>query len=601
MISLHPFKLLPLLLLGSLALTPAFAEGTSSEAAAKAAEAELKQARAALEAAQKAAKKAENTRKKTEQQIARNLKSATENENRAKNARLNITKREQAAADMEKKLQDDHAFLADLRDVAAKAPERTPDAQKENAILQEELRKKVELLKELAKLEELKRDPMFQKDFTPQDITLADFASLDLVDAYAQARELEKRITESYKDIKALELAMQAKMDFKAAEHLTDVAQAVRRDSNVEVLRNTPKTQKEFDAQKQEQVETVHETERMVDATLAMMEAATEIVRTGEQLAHQHLDMPHILQKFDLDFEKTKPEPPPPQAQPDPMAFQDNQAKPEEVSENVQDMVDKAYFAEQLRNAAAETSEKAKDLSDLMKAVDQAVQDKTKKEEMKEKVQQILAENKNRTPKPGDVPSLSNVEPNLIPGNIIDLSGSSGIPCRWVYLSSWYVIGPFDNPNRINLTRKFAPESAVDLNAAYLGRNGERVRWQFVQTNNNPDYKEWDGVKGRLQAMLQPPGDPPYTIWYGYTEVFFDRECDLWLATGSDDRSDIWINDMHVWNSSNQLKEWSINEGFRKVHFRKGRNRVLVRLENGWHTMGYSVALYLGDSDNPAL
>ncbi len=46
---------------------------------------------------------------------------------------------------------------------------------------------------------------------------------------------------------------------------------------------------------------------------------------------------------------------------------------------------------------------------------------------------------------------------------------------------------------------------------------------------------------------------------------------------------------------------WSIDEGFRKVHFRAGRNRVLVRLENGWHGLGYSVCLYLGGDDNPAL
>ena len=357
----------------------------------------------------------------------------------------------------------------------------------------------------------------------------------------------------------------------------------------------------------------------MVDSTLAMLNAAVEIVRSGDDLAQARPDEPVALQKFALELEPPPPDPatppPPPEAAPPP------------VSEAAQAAADRAFFAEQLRTAAAETAEKAKDLSDLMKAVDQALQDREHGEDVRERIREILASSQTRSPNPVDVPTLTDTDPGLVPGNVIDLSGESGVPARWVYLSSWYVMGPFDNPNRVNLVRKFAPESTVDLDAAYVGRGGERVRWQFVQTDNNPDTRDWSGARGRRRSMLQPPGDPPYTIWYGYTEVFLDQECDLWLATGSDDRSDIWINDMHVWNSSNELKQWSINEGFRKVFgndhaddtdrarraqdrahvlrvfqmVKHDDNRVLVRLENGWHSMGYSVCLYLGDSDAPSL
>ena len=42
-------------------------------------------------------------------------------------------------------------------------------------------------------------------------------------------------------------------------ERLTDVARALRHEADAALLRTTPKTQREFDAQKQEQVETVQE------------------------------------------------------------------------------------------------------------------------------------------------------------------------------------------------------------------------------------------------------------------------------------------------------------------------------------------------------
>ena len=67
------------------------------------------------------------------------------------------------------------------------------------------------------------------------------------------------------------------------------------------------------------------------------------------------------------------------------------------------------------------------------------------------------------------------------------------------------------------------------------------------------------------------------------------------VAGGSDDRSDLWINDYPVWRSSNVLKGWRIDEGFRKAQFRKGRNKILFRLENGWHHLAMSVLICVHD------
>ena len=74
--------------------------------------------------------------------------------------------------------------------------------------------------------------------------------------------------------------------------------------------------------------------------------------------------------------------------------------------------------------------------------------------------------------------------------------------------------------------------------------------------------------------------------------------CDLWLAIGSDDRSDLWVNDVPVWRSGNQHKNWNMSEGFRKVHLRAGRNKLLVRLENGWGSCCFSLLLCSGGADS---
>jgi hypothetical protein len=145
---------------------------------------------------------------------------------------------------------------------------------------------------------------------------------------------------------------------------------------------------------------------------------------------------------------------------------------------------------------------------------------------------------------------------------------------------TWYTIVPFPNPSRANMNRKFPPETIVDLDAVYEGKNGRKIRWEFLQS-------------GRL--MMTPVHAEPYGIWYAYTELFFEDDMDLWIAIGSDDKANTWVNDLPVWVSGDQLKGWRAEEGFRKVAFTAGRNRVLYRVENGWSSTHFSLAVHVVD------
>jgi hypothetical protein len=141
------------------------------------------------------------------------------------------------------------------------------------------------------------------------------------------------------------------------------------------------------------------------------------------------------------------------------------------------------------------------------------------------------------------------------------------------------MIGPFPNPGRRNLNTHFPPESVVDLNAAYVGKNGQVIHWKFVQSDSPLVAPE--------HAIEEAPA-----IYYYYTELWFDQPRDVWIATGSDDKGTIWMNGFMVWNSGNKFKSWIPNEGYRKVHFAKGRNKVLYRLENAWRDAGLSLMIH---------
>ena len=176
------------------------------------------------------------------------------------------------------------------------------------------------------------------------------------------------------------------------------------------------------------------------------------------------------------------------------------------------------------------------------------------------------------------------VPPGVIPGESMKtIPGrkvlSEGVPgADWMFIDSWYTVGPFPNPNRANIHTAFAPEQRVDLDAVYTGKNNRSVRWQFVQTAN---------------PFLVPADPQEYAVYYAYTELWFDQAQELEIAVGSDDAGKLWVNDKIVWQSSDALKPWRQAEEMVKVQFQKGRNRILYRVENGIILVGMSLTISL--------
>ena len=156
--------------------------------------------------------------------------------------------------------------------------------------------------------------------------------------------------------------------------------------------------------------------------------------------------------------------------------------------------------------------------------------------------------------------------------------GGLGTGIEWIFIDSWYLLGPFPNPNRRNIDTSYPPESVIDLDAIYSGDRGASLKWQFLQSP---------------EPYVQPITPLEYVIYYAYSELWCDQDIDLWVMVGSDDNSRIWINDQQIWKSGYELKSWRLNEGLRKVSFRRGINRILYRFENGWNQTGFSFAVNL--------
>jgi len=480
-------------------------------------------------------------------------------------------------ADLEKRVAERKAAVKSLEEVRrTNVNEEQVEKLKRASKAQADIQARIDLLRKILETDEPEQQKLAQENRKENELVTKDVATMKMVDAYEIAKEIESAITESYKDIKATQTAIERKMSFEAAQKMTDVAKAVRMEANREAIEDNPRTKEALDRQKTAQAEVVREADNIVETAVAMMEEAMAIVRPDDSsktaLKSSNPKVVEWLQQ--KDFEK--------------------RAQEEERQKRLAEMQAAADYQVAITAAAAENEdERAKDLTKVMEDASEV----KKNTELAEAASPKQAESHLPSLPVGALAKLEGRMQDLVGGNVFRFTESAtkdGIPAKWAYVQDWYVIGPFPNPNRVNLRRKFPPESVVDLDATYVGKDGKTIKWEFMQAKNATPAESW---RGDLKPEVVPFTAEEYGIWYAYAEVFADISCDRWIAVGSDDRSDIWVNDVPVWGSSNKLKSWRVDEGYRRIRLNKGRNRILVRVENGWHSLGWSVCVSLEDGD----
>ncbi len=174
----------------------------------------------------------------------------------------------------------------------------------------------------------------------------------------------------------------------------------------------------------------------------------------------------------------------------------------------------------------------------------------------------------------------STVVANALPGRMLTHQSTRK---GFLFLDTWYFIGPWDNWARADFELVHPPEQRIDLDARYYDG-------KFADRPNHPDHiLRWEFVQSDRIA-IQPPRITYSATWYAYTEVYSDRTREMLVAVASDDMAKVWLNGDVIWTDVGQ-SSWNLDEGFRKVIFTEGFNTILVRIENGPAYCAFSVLL----------
>ena len=358
-------------------------------------------------------------------------------------------------------------------------------------------------------------------------------AKATTAELYDKAVQVEKRVAERARNVKAADTAVKLRIPLTEATRMTELPLTKRPEVDKKLLEKKISTPTEAVAHRKE----VEKVQREVDSITASVETML-------------------------------------------MASRNAGVMPEGMEASLAEIEAAADMAAEMKAAALEDEgAKFKDLAELMKKADEQQGKDEGKEEGEQKGEDKGAGQAQaggalpaggkpgrgqypwRWPQGGDVNKRGKAATRLAQRSTDAETTDHG----WVYVDTWYTIGPFPNPARRNIDTQFPPESVIDLDATCIGDRGQKLRWHFLQSK---------------RVMVLPYDARPYGIYYAYTELHFDQETDAIIAVGSDDNSRLWINGHLVWMSGRQLKSWKADEGFRKVHFRKGVNRVLCRVEN---------------------
>ncbi len=142
-------------------------------------------------------------------------------------------------------------------------------------------------------------------------------------------------------------------------------------------------------------------------------------------------------------------------------------------------------------------------------------------------------------------------------------------------LGPWWVIQPFDNFNETGFDVVYPPEVEIDLKKEYTGKGGRKIGW-YQST----------GVGNSVFSNVSEDD----VVGYALTYLESDRERTEILSLGSDDGIKVWVNDELVWSHHVHRPLRSADDVI-ALPLSKGRNKILLKIENGFGPWGFLASI----------
>lgn len=165
-----------------------------------------------------------------------------------------------------------------------------------------------------------------------------------------------------------------------------------------------------------------------------------------------------------------------------------------------------------------------------------------------------------------------------------DLGGTADLRRHFGFLTSWRVVGPFDNAGNAGFSTAYPPEESIEVSASYDGKEG-KVSWKPVES----DHEEGIVDINAAYPPPPPPADAPQpegeakdglkgVLAYAVTDFVSEKGGPAELRLGCSNAWKIWLNGRPVFERDEYHRGMEIDQYRMPVELRPGKNTILVKL-----------------------
>lgn len=166
----------------------------------------------------------------------------------------------------------------------------------------------------------------------------------------------------------------------------------------------------------------------------------------------------------------------------------------------------------------------------------------------------------------------------------------------------WAIVSPFDNIENIGFDKKYPPETKIDLDAFYAGKD-RIVKWGKIEES------EWESRRGIYidlaynyfdsfeRTGIEYNWNVLNTMSAAYTLIYVHspEEMEAQIRFGNTDGIKIWLND-ELKFSSDKGRQAAPEQDIVPVSLAKGQNRILLKITN-YKTSGWGFYFRITDTD----
>jgi hypothetical protein len=157
---------------------------------------------------------------------------------------------------------------------------------------------------------------------------------------------------------------------------------------------------------------------------------------------------------------------------------------------------------------------------------------------------------------------------NLAAQRLKKLGVDIDLTAHFGFVTQWMVIGPFDNSDGKGFHTVFPPEKAIDVKAAYKGKDGKQIGWTEHTTEAALGLVDFNKIFGELKGVTA----------YAFTTVISPSEREVEVRAGSNNAVRIFLNGKEIFFREEYHHGMQMDQHRGRAVLKAGRNQILIKV-----------------------